>query len=97
MNPEEAHIRVLLAEDHALVRQMTRRLLENADFQVVAEAADGVEAVALTIQHVPDVVLMDFSMPRLRGLEATREIKRRYPHGCVLILTAYDDDECIFA
>jgi NarL family two-component system response regulator LiaR len=90
-------IRILLADDHDLVREGTRELLEREeDLQIVAEAGDGEEAVRLAIEHHPDVVLMDIAMPRLNGIEATKQIKMSTPSIAVLILTAYDDDEYIF-
>jgi DNA-binding NarL/FixJ family response regulator len=91
-------IRILLADDHALVRQGTRELLEQQeDLEVVAEASDGREAVQLAIKESPDVVIMDFSMPELNGIEATRHIKAVAPKIAVLVLTAYDSDQYIFA
>lgn len=94
---EGEQVRVLLAEDHTLMREMTRQLLEQAGMQVVAEAADGVEAVALASRHHPHVVLMDIAMPRLNGVEATRQIKEQCPATAVLVLTAYDDDPYVTA
>ncbi|MBI2872931.1 MAG: response regulator transcription factor [Chloroflexi bacterium] len=94
---ETGQVRVLLVEDHTLMRQMTRELLERAGMRVVAEAGDGVEAVALTLQHRPDIVLMDIAMPRMNGVEATRRIKEQCPATAVLVLTAYDDDQYIAA
>lgn len=79
------------------MREMTRQLLEHAGIQVVSEASDGVEAVALALQHQPDIVLMDIAMPRLNGVEATRQIKEQRPATAVLVLTAYDDDAYITA
>jgi len=91
-------IRILLADDHALVRQGTRELLEQQeDLEVVAEASDGREAVQLALRENPDVVIMDFSMPELNGIEATRHIKAVAPNIAVLVLTAYDSDQYIFA
>lgn len=90
-------IRVLLADDHTLTREMTRQLLEQSEIEVVGEAGDGVEAVALAKQHCPDVVLMDIAMPVLNGVEATRQIKAHCALTKVLILTAYDDDPYVFA
>lgn len=93
-----APIRILLADDHAVVRQGTRELLEQqADLEVVAEACDGREAVQLALQEHPDVVVMDFSMPELNGIEATRQIKAVAPSIAVLVLTAYDSEQYIFA
>lgn len=90
-------VNVLIAEDHTLVREGTRQLLERHGIAVVGEAADGEEAVRLTGRLAPHVVLMDIGMPRLNGLEATRLIKQRYPGVAVLVLTAYDDDQYVFA
>jgi two-component system, NarL family, response regulator LiaR len=91
-------IRILLADDHVLVRQGTRELLEReGDLQVVAEAGNGEEAVQLACEHWPDIVLMDIAMPKLNGIEATRQIKASQPKVSVLVLTAYDDDQYIFA
>jgi NarL family two-component system response regulator LiaR len=91
-------IRILLADDHVLVRQGTRELLEQEeDMEVVAEAGDGEEAVQLATRQRPDVAIMDIAMPRLNGIEATRQIKALRPATAVLVLTAYDDDQYIFA
>ncbi len=91
-------IKVLLVEDHVLVREGIRELLSREDdLQVVAEAGDGEEAVQLAVEHRPDVVIMDIAMPKLNGLEATKRIKAVHPAAAVLVLTAYDDDQHIFA
>jgi NarL family two-component system response regulator LiaR len=91
-------IRILLADDHVLVRQGTRELLEQEeDLTVVAEAGDGEEAVRLAASHCPDVAIMDISMPKLDGIEATQQIKTQHPAIAVLVLTAYDDDQYVFA
>jgi len=91
-------IRILLAEDHKVVREGTRRLLESQDdFEVVGEASDGIEAVELTKKYKPEIIIMDVSMPRLNGIEATKQIKVLYPNIAVLVLTGYDDDEYVFA
>ena len=91
-------IRILLADDHVLVRQGTRELLEQKeDMEVVAEAGDGEEAVQLATSHRPDVAIMDIAMPKLNGIEATRQIKALHPATAVLVLTAYDDDQYVFA
>ena len=95
--PEESgRIRVLLADDHPLLRQSIRAVLENqTDLEVVGEAVDGEEAVKLTAELQPDVVLMDITMPKMDGLEATRQIKAAYPHIAVLVLTIHTDDQHI--
>ena len=91
-------IRILLADDHVVVRQGTRELLEREeDLEVVAEAGDGEEAVQLAASQHPDVAIMDISMPKLNGIEATKQIKAIHPATAVLVLTAYDDDQYIFA
>lgn len=91
-------MRILLAEDHKVVREGTRRLLESQpDFEVVGEASDGVEAVELAKKLKPEIIIMDVSMPRLNGIEATRQIKAIYPNIAILPLTGYDDDEYVFA
>jgi len=91
-------MRILLAEDHKVVREGTRRLLESQpDFEVVGEASDGIEAVELAKKLKPEIIIMDVSMPRLNGIEATRQIKAIYPNIAILPLTGYDDDEYVFA
>jgi DNA-binding NarL/FixJ family response regulator len=86
-------ITVLLADDHTLVREGIRKLLESErDFEVVGEAQDGREAVALGKKIRPDVVLMDLAMPLLNGLEATRQLHQAVPGSKVLILSAHSDD-----
>ena len=91
-------IRILLAEDHVVVRQGTRQLLEREqDLEVVGEAGDGEEAVRLASQLKPDVIIMDVAMPKLSGIEATKRIKALLPLTIVLVLTGYDYDEYIFS
>jgi two-component system response regulator NreC len=90
-------IRVLLAEDHTIVRKGLRSILDGeADLEVIGEAEDGREAVRKVEQLLPDVVLMDITMPALNGLEATRQIKKRFPEVKVLILTMHSTEEYIF-
>jgi len=89
--------RVLVVDDHTLVRRGTREILERRnEIRVVGEAADGDEAVSLTDRLRPDVVLMDLGMPGLGGVEATRQIKARWPDVEVLALTVHDDDQYLF-
>ncbi|MFC1864596.1 response regulator [Chloroflexota bacterium] len=91
-------IKVLLAEDHVIVREGTRELVQRqSDMEVVGEAGDGEEAVELADKLHPDIVIMDITMPKLNGIEATKQIKALYPTTAVLILTAYDNDQYIFA
>ena len=91
-------IRIVIADDHAVVRQGTRSLLEREkDLEVVGEAGDGEEAVKLIEQLRPDVAIVDIAMPKLNGIEVTRRIKPGCPSTAVLILSAYDDDEYVFA
>jgi DNA-binding NarL/FixJ family response regulator len=91
-------IRVLLADDHVMVREGTRRILEReSDLQVIGEAGDGRETIDLVAETHPDVVIVDISMPIMSGIEATKGIKRLLPQTAVLVLTAYDDDEYVFA
>jgi len=91
-------IKLLVADDHALVREGTRRVLEqDPRMEVVGEAADGEEAVRLAALLKPDVAIMDVSMPKLDGIEATRKIKAQRPETAVLVLSAYDDDQFVFS
>lgn len=86
-------ITIILAEDHTIVREGLGILLSlEQDFQVVAEAANGREAVTLTLEHRPHVVVMDIAMPLLNGLEATRQILRTAPETKILMLSAHSDD-----
>ncbi len=91
-------IRVLLADDHAVVRKGIREFLtEPGDIEVVAEAADGDEAIVLLEQEKPDVAVLDIQMPGRSGIEVCRHVRaQRWPIG-ILILTAYDDDPYVLA
>ena len=87
-------IRVFMADDHLILREGIRLLLEKvSDIEMVGEAGDGEEAVAKVEQLVPDVVLMDITMPGLNGLEATQQIKQKNPEIRVLILTMHETDQ----
>jgi NarL family two-component system response regulator LiaR len=91
-------IKVMLAEDHVVVREGTRELIQHEDdMEVVGEAGDGEEAVALAPHVKPDVIIMDVNMPKLNGIEATKQIKTMMPSVAVLVLTAYDNDQYISA
>ena len=86
-------IRILLADDHTVVRQGLRKLLEERpDWEVIAEAGDGREAVRLAEQHKPDVAILDVAMPLLNGIEATRQITKRVPSTRVLVLSMHADE-----
>ncbi len=91
-------IKILIADDHAVVREGTRQILaQEPDLEVVAEAADGEEAIRLAGEYRPDVAIVDIAMPKCDGIEATRKIKGLYPGIAVLILSAYDDDQFVFS
>ena len=90
-------IRVLICDDQAIARHGLQMILASApDLEVVGQAQDGQEAVELTAQLAPDVVLMDLKMPRLNGVQATRRIRSQFPDVQVLVLTTYDADEWVF-
>lgn len=89
-------MRVLLVDDHTLVRNGIASLLTANNIEVVGEASDGLEAMEKTRQLKPDIVLMDIKMPRYNGLEATRLIKAEMPQTKIVILTVSDDDEDLF-
>lgn len=90
-------IRVLLADDHAIVREGVRRIVESEDdLEVVGEASNGREAVALTEELEPNIVLMDLTMPELGGLEATAILHDRFPDVRVLVLTMHESHDYFF-
>src|SRR3954469_7650522 len=95
MNPAKK-ITVVLAEDHMIVRQGLCAVLHaDGGFQIVAEARNGREAVAMALELKPDVIVMDIAMPGLNGLEATRQILTANPAAKVVILSAHSDDAYI--
>ncbi len=88
---------ILIADDHGVVRGGLRLLLERQPgIEVVAEAADGVDALERALAERPDVAILDVSMPRLTGLQATREIKAHAPEISVLVLSMHDDERYVF-
>ena len=88
-------IRLLLADDHMLVRQGFKVLLEREGFQVVGEAPDGREAVRLAAKERPDVAVLDIGMPLLNGLDAAREIQKSSARTKVILLTQHDEDQYV--
>lgn len=95
---EPQETRILLVDDHPLVRRALRDILEREpDLSVIGEAGDGRQAVDMTAEHQPDIVIMDISMPVLNGVEATKQIKAANPLTSVLILTVHTDVETIFS
>jgi DNA-binding NarL/FixJ family response regulator len=90
-------MRVIICDDQAIIRDGLEMLLKlEKDIEVLGQAQDGAEAVALVERTHPDLVLMDLKMPGLNGIEATRQIRAAYPQVKVLVLTTYDDDEWVF-
>jgi DNA-binding NarL/FixJ family response regulator len=90
-------MRILIADDHGIVRSGLRVLLESQEgLEVIAEAADGVEARDLAIRERPDLAILDVKMPRLTGLQATNEIRAHAPEVAVLILSMHDDERYLF-
>jgi DNA-binding NarL/FixJ family response regulator len=87
--------RLLLVDDHTLLRQGLRRAVEEAGFDVVGEAGDGEEALRLAIELKPDLVLMDVTMPVLDGIEATRRLRHSCPEARVVILTMHGEEETV--
>ncbi len=90
-------IRVLIADDHAVVREGLRTLIaSDPELELVGEAADGLEAVRQAVALQPDVVLIDLVMPRLGGIDAVSQIKRQAPDLQILVLTSFADEENVF-
>lgn len=90
-------VRILLSDDHTILRTGLKMLIGAAgDLEVIGEAKDGEEAVSLADRLQPDVVLMDISMPKMDGIKATAEIKKRHPEVKVLMLTMHENDEYLF-
>lgn len=89
-------IRILLADDHTLMRQGLRHILEShADFDIVAEAASGIEAVEAAQRHKPDVAIVDVAMKELNGIEAASQILKNSPHTAILMLSMYSDERYV--
>ena len=92
MNP----YRIILADDHVMFRHGIRNLIEKiVDIQISGEVNDGLELLGFLETSVPDLILLDIAMPKMRGLEALREVKKHYPRVKVLILTMHDNEEFI--
>ena len=90
-------MKLLIADDHGIVRGGLRLLLDRQpDMEVIAEACDGVEAVQLALRTRPDICVLDVSMPRMTGLQATVEIRTHVPEIAVLVLSMYDDERYLF-
>src|SRR5216684_616924 len=87
--------RILLADDHALIRQGMKALLEKQGFQVVGEASDGQETLRSVEKTQPDIAILDISMPILNGVDAARELKKRAPRTKVILLTQHDEDQYV--
>jgi DNA-binding NarL/FixJ family response regulator len=89
-------IRILLADDHDLMREGIRSMLEShANFEVCAEAKDGIEAAEKAVEYRPDVVILDVTMPKMNGLEASRRITKQLPETQVLIFTIHDSEDMV--
>lgn len=88
-------IRVLLVDDHAVVRQGMRRLLNRDGFEVVGEASNGSEALRAVAEHSPDVLVLDLQMPVMDGLAVMHELKAKAAGTCILVLTSFADDQSV--
>jgi DNA-binding NarL/FixJ family response regulator len=98
MEPSTEPIRVLVADDHPVFRRGMRAILgAEPEIELVGEATDGEEAVALALEVRPDVILMDLNMPGVTGIEATRRVLEASPDIGILMLTMFEDDKSIFA
>jgi DNA-binding NarL/FixJ family response regulator len=93
----DAKVKILIADDHGIVRSGLKLLLDRqSDLEVVAEAEDGVDALAKVVTERPDLAILDVTMPRMTGLQATHEIKKQAPEVQVLILSMHDDERYLF-
>jgi len=93
----DSSIRILIADDHPIVRDGLNAVInDQPDMEVVAEAANGKDAVELAQQHRPDVMLIDLRMPQMNGVEAVNTIRAEWPQARIIILTTYDGDEDIY-
>lgn len=88
-------VRLLLADDHALVRQGLKAFLERQEFQVVSDASNGQEALRMAAETHPDVAILDISMPVLNGIDAARELKKSLPRTRVILLTKHEEDQYV--
>ena len=96
-NDGKIHMKILLCDDQAVIRDGLEMLLNlERDFEVIGAAQDGAEALELAAQKQPDLILMDLKMPIMNGIEATRQIRAKFPNIKILVLTTYDDDEWVF-
>ena len=96
-NDGKIYMKILLCDDQAVIRDGLEMLLNlEKDFQVIGAAQDGAEALELAAQKQPDLILMDLKMPIMNGIEATRQIRAKFPNIKILVLTTYDDDEWVF-
>ena len=91
-------VRIVIAEDHTILREGLKSLLSsNPDFEIIGEAEDGREAIRCVEKFKPDLILMDLSMPRINGLDAIKEIKKRFSETKILVLTVHKTEEYILA